>query len=66
MVQGITSAADNLLNYSNLLNHLSLEYLVDETPRQKFTRYTSMKDIAWGQVYPKVKSLVMQLEKRTS
>ncbi|KAI0904619.1 hypothetical protein F4823DRAFT_614422 [Ustulina deusta] len=53
MVQGITSAADNLLNYSNLLNHLSLEYLVDETPRQKFTRYTSMKDIAWGQVYPK-------------
>ncbi|KAK5625978.1 hypothetical protein RRF57_001694 [Xylaria bambusicola] len=54
IVQGITSAADNLLNYSELLNYLSLEYLVDETPRQKFSRHTSMKDIAWGQVFPKV------------
>ncbi|KAI0429063.1 hypothetical protein F5Y09DRAFT_357229 [Xylaria sp. FL1042] len=53
IVQGITSAADNLLNYSNLLEYLSLEYLVDETPRQKFRRHTSMKDIAWGQVFPK-------------
>ncbi|KAI0808563.1 hypothetical protein GGR55DRAFT_689908 [Xylaria sp. FL0064] len=53
IVQGITSAADNLLNYSNLLDYLSLEYLVDETPRQKFTRHTSLKDIAWGQVFPK-------------
>ncbi|KAI1307143.1 DUF221-domain-containing protein [Xylaria venustula] len=53
IVQGITSAADNLLNYSDLLEYLSLEYLADETPRQKFTRYTNMKDIAWGQVLPK-------------
>ncbi|KAI1278256.1 hypothetical protein F5Y07DRAFT_388077 [Xylaria sp. FL0933] len=53
IVQGITSAADNLLNYSNLLDYLTLEYLVDETPRQKFTRHTSLKDIAWGQVFPK-------------
>ncbi|KAI1420367.1 hypothetical protein F5Y12DRAFT_135261 [Xylaria sp. FL1777] len=53
IIQGITTAADNLLDYSNLLNFLSLEYLVDETPRQKFNRYTRMKDIAWGQVFPK-------------
>ncbi|KAI1435467.1 hypothetical protein GGR50DRAFT_656775 [Xylaria sp. CBS 124048] len=53
IVQGITSAADNLLNSSDLLEHLSFEYWKDETPRQKFNRYTSMKDIAWGQVYPK-------------
>ncbi|KAI0973415.1 late exocytosis, associated with Golgi transport-domain-containing protein [Xylaria arbuscula] len=59
IVQGITSAADNLLNYSDLLEYLSLEYLVDETPRQKFTRYTNMKDIAWGQVFPKKNILTL-------
>ncbi|KAI0112565.1 hypothetical protein GGR51DRAFT_507492 [Nemania sp. FL0031] len=53
IVQGTTSAADNLLNYSNLLGHLFSEYLVDETPRQKFSRFTSMKGIAWGKVFPK-------------
>ncbi|KAJ8129666.1 hypothetical protein O1611_g3963 [Lasiodiplodia mahajangana] len=53
IVQGTTSAADNLLNYSNLFAYLFSEYLVDETPRQKFSRYTSMKGIAWGKVFPK-------------
>ncbi|KAI0420920.1 hypothetical protein F5X98DRAFT_391633 [Xylaria grammica] len=53
IVQGITSAADSLLNYSNVLDYLSVEYLIDETPRQKFKRYTNMKDIAWGDVFPK-------------
>ncbi|KAI1145468.1 hypothetical protein F4825DRAFT_243856 [Nemania diffusa] len=53
IVQGTTSAADNLLNYSNLLWYLFYNYLVDETPRQKFSRYTSMKGIAWGKLFPK-------------
>ncbi|KAI1123262.1 hypothetical protein F5Y10DRAFT_286323 [Nemania abortiva] len=53
IVQGTTSAADNLLNNSNLLAYLFYEYLVDETPRQKFFRYTNMKGIAWGKVFPK-------------
>ncbi|KAI1758457.1 hypothetical protein F4782DRAFT_478172 [Xylaria castorea] len=53
IVQGTTSAADNILNYTNLLEYLFYKYLVDETPRQKFNRYTSMKGIAWGKVFPK-------------
>ncbi|TGJ79497.1 hypothetical protein E0Z10_g9261 [Xylaria hypoxylon] len=53
IVQGITSAADNLLDYSNVLDYLSVEYLINETPRQKFNRYTKMKGIAWGEVFPK-------------
>ncbi|KAI2621344.1 DUF221-domain-containing protein [Xylaria nigripes] len=53
VVQGITSAANNLLDYSKLLDHLSFEIWKDETPRQKFNRYTTMKGIDWGQVYPK-------------
>lgn len=54
IVQGTTSAADNLLNYSDLLSYLFYDYFFDKTPRQKFNRYTSMKGIAWGKLFPKV------------
>ncbi|KAI1653440.1 DUF221-domain-containing protein [Daldinia decipiens] len=57
IVQGTTSAADNLLNYSDLLSYLFYDYFFDKTPRQKFNRYTSMKGIAWGKLYPKVRDL---------
>ncbi|KAI1087992.1 DUF221-domain-containing protein [Rostrohypoxylon terebratum] len=53
IIQGTTSAADNLLNYSDLLSYLICGYLFDKTPRQKFNRYTSMKGIAWGKLFPK-------------
>ncbi|KAL7619550.1 phosphate metabolism protein 7 [Parahypoxylon ruwenzoriense] len=52
IVQGTTSAADNLLNYSDLLSYIFFSYF-DRTPRQKFSRYTSMKGIAWGKLFPK-------------
>lgn len=54
IIQGTTSAADNLLNYSDLLTYLIYDRLFDKTPRQKFNRFTSMKGIAWGKVFPKV------------
>lgn len=54
IIQGTTSAADNLLNYSDLLEYLLLERYVDGTPREKFNRYTSMKSMAWGKLFPKV------------
>ncbi|KAI1464924.1 DUF221-domain-containing protein [Daldinia caldariorum] len=53
IIQGTTSAADNLLNYSDLLSYLFCDYFIDKTPRQKFNRYTSMKGIAWGKLFPK-------------
>ncbi|CAJ2504972.1 Uu.00g123660.m01.CDS01 [Anthostomella pinea] len=53
IIQGTTSATDNLLNYSDLLQYLFFDYFFDKTPRQKFTRYTSMKGITWGKVFPK-------------
>ncbi|KAI2471101.1 DUF221-domain-containing protein [Annulohypoxylon bovei var. microspora] len=53
IIQGTTSAADNLLNYSDLLSFLFCGYLFDKTPREKFNRYTSMKGIAWGKLFPK-------------
>ncbi|RYO82203.1 hypothetical protein DL766_007898 [Monosporascus sp. MC13-8B] len=52
IIQGTTSAADNLLNYSDLIKYLLLDFF-DKTPRQKFSRYTDLKGIAWGKVFPK-------------
>ena len=54
IIQGTTSAADNLLNYSDLLEVRILGHFFDKTPRQKFARYTSLKGMAWGKVFPKV------------
>lgn len=54
LIQGSTTAADNMLNYSDLLFYLFYDRFLDKTPRQKFNRFTSMKGIAWGKVYPKV------------
>lgn len=54
IIQGITSSADNLLNWSTLLQYIVFGWFFDKTPRQKFNRYTSMKGIAWGKVFPKV------------
>ena len=55
IIQGTTSAADNLLNYSDLLEVRILGHFFDKTPRQKFARYTSLKGMAWGKVFPKVR-----------
>ncbi|KAF1980683.1 DUF221-domain-containing protein [Aulographum hederae CBS 113979] len=53
ILQGTSSAASNVLNYSDLLEYLGMGYLFDVTPRQKYQRYTQMKGISWGTVYPK-------------
>ncbi|KAF2876966.1 hypothetical protein BDV95DRAFT_482066 [Massariosphaeria phaeospora] len=53
IVQGLTSSSNNLLNHSDLLSFIGLGYLFDKTPRQKYNRYTSLKGLAWGKVFPK-------------
>ncbi|KAI9150763.1 membrane protein [Paramyrothecium foliicola] len=53
IIQGITTSADNMLNWSDVLQYLIMDRLFDKTPRQKFNRYTSMKGISWGKVFPK-------------
>jgi calcium permeable stress-gated cation channel len=59
IVQGLTSASDNLLNYSDLLSYLFFGYLFDKTPRQRYNRYISLKGIAWGKVFPKYTNFVI-------
>ena len=53
IIQGIGSAAKDILDYSELFEYIFYDGVFDRTPRQKYTRITSMKGIGWGSKYPK-------------
>jgi hypothetical protein len=53
ILQGTTSAASNLLDYSETFEYLFYEYFWDKTPREKFTTYAQMRGTPWASWYPK-------------
>jgi hypothetical protein len=53
IVQGLTSASNNILNYSDLFSWLFYDRFFDKTPRQKYNSYVQMKNMAWGKLFPK-------------
>jgi hypothetical protein len=53
LLQGLTSAASNVLNYSDLFEYLFYQHFWDKTPREKFISYSQMKGISYGSLYPK-------------
>lgn len=53
ILQGTTSAASNLLDYSETLEYLFYEYFWDKTPREKFNTYAQMRGTPWASWYPK-------------
>ncbi|EME80365.1 uncharacterized protein MYCFIDRAFT_30871 [Pseudocercospora fijiensis CIRAD86] len=53
ILQGTTSAASNLLDYSETLEYLFYEYFWDKTPRDKFQTYAQMRGTPWAAWYPK-------------
>ncbi|KXT13077.1 hypothetical protein AC579_4908 [Pseudocercospora musae] len=53
ILQGTTSAASNLLDYSETLEYLFYEYFWDRTPRDKFQTYAQMRGTPWAAWYPK-------------
>jgi hypothetical protein len=53
LLQGLTSAASNVLNYSDLFEYLFYQHFWDKTPREKFASYSQMKGISYGSLYPK-------------
>ncbi len=53
IVQGTASAADTVLNYSDLFQYLFYDYFIDKTPREKFSTYAQMKGTPWASWYPK-------------
>lgn len=59
ILQGLTNAPDKLLNYSDLFEYLFYSRYIDLTPRQHFTRYTTMKNIPWAAQYPKFTTMLI-------
>ncbi|OCL10131.1 DUF221-domain-containing protein [Glonium stellatum] len=59
ILQGTASAAQNVLNYSDLFEYLFYDMFLDKTPRDKYSRYTSMKGMGWGKVYPKFTNMAI-------
>ncbi|KAL1613082.1 hypothetical protein SLS60_001314 [Paraconiothyrium brasiliense] len=53
IVQGLTNASNNMLNYSDLASYIFFDKFFDKTPRQKYKRFTQLKGIQWGKVFPK-------------
>lgn len=53
LLQGLTSASSNLLDYSELFEYLFYEYYWDKTPREKFQTYANMRGTPWASWYPK-------------
>ena len=53
ILQGTTSAASNLLDYSELFEYLFYEYFWNKTPREKYQTYAQMRGTPWGAWYPK-------------
>ena len=53
ILQGIAGAPDKVLNYSDLFEYLFYCKYIDNTPREKYKRFTNMKGIPWATQYPK-------------
>lgn len=59
ILQGTASAADTVLNYSDLLEYLFYDRFMTNTPREKYSLYIQMKGIAYGKLYPKFTNLLV-------
>ncbi len=53
ILQGTSSAASTVLNYSDLFEFLFYERFMDKTPRQHYSTYAKMKGTPWASWYPK-------------
>ncbi|KAK5164024.1 uncharacterized protein LTR77_010115 [Saxophila tyrrhenica] len=53
ILQGTSSAADTVLNYSDLFEWLFNEKFMDKTPRQHYSTFSKMKGTPWASWYPK-------------
>ena len=59
IIQGIGSAAKQVINYSDLGEYIFYDYFFDRTPREKYVRRSKMKGISWGSLYPKFANLAV-------
>jgi hypothetical protein len=59
VIQGLSSAPSNVLNYSDVLSYVFFDKFFDKTPRQKYTSYTYLRGMQWGKLFPKYVNFVI-------
>lgn len=59
VVQALTNAPSNILNYSDVLSFVFYDKYFDKTPRQKYNSYISLKGMPWGKLFPKYVNFVI-------
>jgi hypothetical protein len=59
VIQGLSNAPSNVLNYSDVLSFVFFDRFFDKTPRQKYTRYTYLRGMQWGKLFPKYVNFVI-------
>ncbi|KAI7229425.1 DUF221-domain-containing protein [Hortaea werneckii] len=57
LLQGLTKASDDLLNYSDLFTYLFYEKFWNKTPREHFNTHADMKGTPWASWFPKFTNL---------
>lgn len=59
VVQALTNAPSNILNYTDVLSFWFFDKFFDKTPRQKYNSYITMRGMAWGKLFPKYGNFVI-------
>lgn len=59
VVQALTNAPSNLLNYSDVLFFFFYDRFFDNTPRKKYNSHTTLRSLSWGKVFPKYVNFVI-------
>jgi hypothetical protein len=59
VVQALTNAPSNILNYSDVLSFVFFDKFFDKTPRQKYNSYITLRGMAWGKLFPKYVNFVI-------
>jgi hypothetical protein len=59
VIQGLSNAPSNILNYSDVLSFVFFDKFFDKTPRQKYTSYTYLRGMQWGKLFPKYVNFVI-------
>lgn len=59
VVQALTNAPSNLLNYTDVLSYVFFDRFYDKTPRQKYNTHIEMRGMSWGKLFPKYGNFVI-------
>ncbi|KAK6495669.1 hypothetical protein TWF481_002717 [Arthrobotrys musiformis] len=59
VLQGLSVSAGALLQIAGLIVSKLLGYMLDSTPRKKWTRWTGLSGLGWGTVFPVFTNIVV-------